>query len=204
MAKYYAVRNGRNTGIYDNWSYCEKQVKGFENAEYKSFKTKKEAEDYLNNIKNDGNISLKDGLVAYIDGSYNDKNKEYGSGIYFVKDNQEHFYYFKGNDVRFVKNRNVAGELMAAIWIMKYCIDKNINKLHLFYDYAGIEKWAIGEWKTNKELTKLYKQFYDSIKDKLEVNFFKVEAHSGDEKNDIADNLAKKSLQENKIENLLT
>jgi ribonuclease HI len=42
--KYYAVLKGRKTGIFTSWEECEKQVKGFRGALYKSFKTKGEAE----------------------------------------------------------------------------------------------------------------------------------------------------------------
>ena len=37
--KFYAVRNGRKTGIFLTWEECEQQVKGFKDAEYKSFST---------------------------------------------------------------------------------------------------------------------------------------------------------------------
>lgn len=42
--KYYVVWRGRKTGIFTSWAECEKQVKGFVAAEYKSFGTLKEAE----------------------------------------------------------------------------------------------------------------------------------------------------------------
>jgi len=42
--KYYVVWKGRKTGIFTSWAECEKQVKGFVNAEYKAFGTLKEAE----------------------------------------------------------------------------------------------------------------------------------------------------------------
>jgi len=41
--KLYAVANGRKTGIFDNWEDCEKQVKGFSGAKFKSFKNKQDA-----------------------------------------------------------------------------------------------------------------------------------------------------------------
>ncbi|MDU3828142.1 MAG: RNase H family protein, partial [Peptostreptococcus sp.] len=66
--------------------------------------------------------------------------------------------------------------------------------LDLYFDYNGIEKWCTGEWKTNKEGTKNYKQFYDGIKNRLRVNFYKVKAHSGVDYNELADKLAKESL----------
>ena len=42
MAYYYAVKNGKNPGIYSTWAECEKQVKGFPNAQFKKWKTKDE------------------------------------------------------------------------------------------------------------------------------------------------------------------
>ena len=47
MAYYYAVKNGKNPGIYSTWAECEKQVKGFPNAQFKKWKTKDEAEAYI-------------------------------------------------------------------------------------------------------------------------------------------------------------
>ena len=42
--KYYVVWKGRETGIFTSWAECERQVKGFVAAEYKSFGSLKEAE----------------------------------------------------------------------------------------------------------------------------------------------------------------
>jgi len=42
--KYYVVWKGRRTGIFTSWADCEKQVKGFVAAEYKSFGSLREAE----------------------------------------------------------------------------------------------------------------------------------------------------------------
>ena len=41
--KFYAVRKGYNTGIYESWDECKKQTSGFSGAEFKSFPTKEEA-----------------------------------------------------------------------------------------------------------------------------------------------------------------
>ena len=43
--KYYAVKNGRVPGIYNSWAECQKQIHGFKNASYKSFTSRKEAEE---------------------------------------------------------------------------------------------------------------------------------------------------------------
>ncbi|NGP45388.1 ribonuclease H [Bacillaceae bacterium SIJ1] len=42
--KYYTVWRGRSPGVYATWSECEKQVKGFQGARFKSFPSKDSAE----------------------------------------------------------------------------------------------------------------------------------------------------------------
>lgn len=43
--KYYVVWHGRKTGIFSTWAECEKQIKGFKGASFKSFPTLAEAEE---------------------------------------------------------------------------------------------------------------------------------------------------------------
>ncbi|QDZ77515.1 RNase H1/viroplasmin domain-containing protein, partial [Bacillus cereus] len=42
--KVYAVRKGRETGIFYSWKECETHVKGYSGAQYRSFPSKKEAQ----------------------------------------------------------------------------------------------------------------------------------------------------------------
>lgn len=42
--KYYVVWNGHNPGIYNSWTDCQLQTKGFPGAVFKSFDTRAEAE----------------------------------------------------------------------------------------------------------------------------------------------------------------
>ena len=42
--KYYVVWEGNDTGVFDSWSACQAQIKGYPNAKYKSFKTREAAE----------------------------------------------------------------------------------------------------------------------------------------------------------------
>ena len=66
-----------------------------------------------------------------------------------------------------------------------------IQKLSIYHDYEGIASWCLGKWKTNREGTKAYKAYFDSICDRMEIEFVKVKGHSGDKYNDRADELAK-------------
>lgn len=45
--KYYAVRSGREPGIYLTWEECKAQVDGYPNAEHKGFSALRDAEVYL-------------------------------------------------------------------------------------------------------------------------------------------------------------
>lgn len=42
--KFYAVWKGVNPGVYDSWTDCQLQIKGYKGALYKSFDTREEAE----------------------------------------------------------------------------------------------------------------------------------------------------------------
>lgn len=48
MPKFYVVWKGRATGIFESWEDCQLQINGFKDAEYKSFKTRKLAEQAFN------------------------------------------------------------------------------------------------------------------------------------------------------------
>ena len=52
-SKFYVVWEGHNPGIYMSWATCQTQIKNYPNARYKSFKTRKEAEDAYANGSGD-------------------------------------------------------------------------------------------------------------------------------------------------------
>lgn len=198
MGKFYVVKKGRKVGIYKTWSECQEEIKGFSGAEFKSFKNMEEATKYL---YTDNSVIFSEAdsyIVAYVDGSYEDSLKRYGSGILVLKDNNVILEKsFGGSEESLISMRNVAGEIKAAEFAMMYCLEKGFNKLVLHYDYLGIEKWCNGEWKAGKSGTIRYKQKYDEfVNEGLMVKFVKVRAHSGDKYNDMADKLAKKGVIE--------
>ena len=41
--KIYAVRNGRQTGLFTTWAECQKQVTGYAGARFKGFTSAEEA-----------------------------------------------------------------------------------------------------------------------------------------------------------------
>ncbi len=193
--KYYAVRVGKTTGIFTSWDECKANVHGYPCAEFKSFTTLPEAKAFMSGKETDVTVTMREGAAtAYVDGSYNAETTEFSYGaVIFVGDEvYEMNKAFSDPDLALM--RNVAGEIKGAEAAMTFCIDRGISKLDIYYDYQGIEKWCTGDWKTNKAGTISYKNYYDSIKTKLDVRFVKVKGHSGDKYNDRADELAKAAL----------
>ena len=45
--KFYAVKQGRQPGIYTTWSDCQKQTVGYKGAKFKGFVTKEEAQKHI-------------------------------------------------------------------------------------------------------------------------------------------------------------
>jgi ribonuclease HI len=194
--KFYAVKKGRATGIYNNWADCKAQTEGFTGAVYKSFPTAEEAAAFMGwtkESKEDESFQREEcEIVAYVDGSYNSATNEYGSGVVLIENGEEICLSEKGNDEQMALMRNVAGEIKASEMAMKYAKEHGYQSLEIVHDYEGIARWCLGEWKTNKEGTKKYKDAYDTYSRSVRIVFTKVKGHSGDTYNDMADVLAKK------------
>ena len=204
--KYYAVRKGRNTGIFLTWNECKAQVEGFKGAEYKSFTETQEAEQYLNKVSNNycsASNSSKDRegkLLAYVDGSYNKDNNVSGYGIVLVE-NEEVLYTEKMalKDNKFNSHRNIFGEVKASERAVQIALERGFKSVCIVYDYKGVEYWMTGEWECRNELTQQYKRNMDDYKKDIEISFIKVKSHAseengGDKFNEMADKLAKEAV----------
>ena len=202
VKKYYAVKKGRETGIFDNWDKCKSLVMGFNGAIYKSFLTLAEAEAYMGissgetkpNTEKEEEVFDEDTAVAYVDGSYNVKTMEFSSGAVLFYKGKHKTFSEKFSDPELCEMRNVAGEIMGSEIVIKFCIEHGIKKLVIYHDYQGISCWALGEWKANKQGTKDYADFCKNARKYLDFSFRKVKGHSGDKYNDLADKLAKQAL----------
>jgi len=190
LKKYYAVKEGKKPGIYETWEECREQVNGYSGAVYKSFPDRESA---LLFIKGEEKKE-KSETYAYVDGSFLLENFEFSFGAVIFHNGEMKEFSEKFSDPELVTMRNVAGEIKGAEFVMRYCVENDIKEIDIYYDYMGIEKWCTGEWKANKSGTINYRDYYNSIKDKLKVNFIKVKGHSGDKYNDLADKLAKSAL----------
>lgn len=206
--KYYVVKNGLVPGIYNSWPECEKQVKGYNNAVFKSFKSLEEAEVYYSNgkkrVKEIDVEELKDNeVIAYVDGSYDNNVKKYGYGAIIISKNSKEVLEGNGEEEDLIELRNVAGELKAAIHSIKYAIKNKFKKIYIHYDYSGIENWYKGEWRANTEFTKKYIDFAATVRKEIDVEFIKIKAHSGNRYNDEVDIIAKNAIKKTyKLKNI--
>lgn len=133
--------------------------------------------------------------LAYVDGSFNISTGVYGyGGVLLCRDGSIRPLQGHGRDETLRTMRNVAGEIHGSMAAIQAAADAGIASITIFYDYMGIEMWANGQWKTNKEGTRAYKAFIEAIRPRIEIRFQKVAAHTGVRFNELVDQLAKASV----------
>lgn len=219
---FYAVANGRTIGIFLNWNDCNNSVKKYKNALYKKFNTKEEADNFIkvnekniddinNNIENhniivnskDDNIVFNPDYYVYTDGACSNNGKDNalaGIGIFFgINDNRNISKKIEG------KQTNNTAELSAIIETYHIIENDILNgkKIAIVSDseYAIKCVSSYGEkcykkcWNVdipNKDLVKIA---YEMYKDKLNIQFIHIKAHTNNTDihsfgNDNADKLA--------------
>ena len=217
MQKFYAVKNGRQTGIFMTWDECKDKITGYKGAVFKSFsniddakkflgcddfsddmENQKDKEEQMYHTKEEDIFKdlRKDEMIAYIDGSYEDSSKYFSyAGVMFY-DNVSEDFAFASNDQDLISMRNVAGEVKASMYVIEKAVEYNLSKVIIYYDYTGIENWAVGNWKTNNNLTKSYRKFCEDMSKKIKIEFVKVKSHTNIKYNEYVDKLAKKAIKD--------
>ena len=203
--KIYAVKKGKKTGIFYNWDECKASIDRYPGAEFKGFFTEEEANAYLSgivqnrelHITDKGEASLQNHIIAYVDGSFDEKIGKYSFGCIIIKPNGEIVRESgNGDNPESVALRNVTGEMLGAMFAVKWCAINGYSAIQICYDYSGIEMWATGEWRAKNDLTQKYAAFMSENSKKIAISFKKIAAHTGDKYNEEADKLAKKALLE--------
>lgn len=218
--KYYAVQVGRIPGIYGTWDECKAQTEGVSGAKHKTFSSLEEAERYVRGAnddaldaesttplsKDDLNSQVEKAvaalaeneIIAFVDGSYDvtQEKSAFGAIIFSHGSNRDILYkaFTKQLGEEFISLRNVAAELEAVKESINWAIQYGKSKISIYYDYEGIEKWADGQWKANKAITKEYVRFIQEKRALLQIEFTKVPAHSGVRFNEEVDAIAKNAL----------
>lgn len=146
--KFYAVKQGRKTGMFLTWDDCKKQVMGYPGAIYKSFGTEAEAKEYLGIGSAvaglDSGISGTECAVAgriqtgtpasgaveiYVDGSYHAATKEFSYGMVVLIDGREEKFSQKmsdpgtGTDAKREPERSKEAKLPCSMhWIIRFLL----------------------------------------------------------------------------------
>ena len=206
MAKksFYAVKKGNKTGIFNSWAECKDAIDGFPCAEYKGFYTLEEAEAYMNGeniyleaIKKD----IEEGyIVAYTDGTYNDRTQEYAYGVCIINEKLEEINLCdKLKYAGFLSNQNIAGEILAVLTALDWAVSNGYEKIKVYHDLEHISKWASGEYTANSDVAKFFvKKLDDKYNGVIEVKYEKVKGHSNNPYNNKADRLAASAIEGNR------
>ena len=181
--KFYAVKCGHETGIFKTWAECEAQVKGYAKVPLETY-----------NLTTTETVEEPKGPYAFVDGSFNPNTNVYGYGGFLRADGQEYILQGSGNDSEKAKIRNVAGEIDGAVAAVKCALDLGLEELSIYYDYQGIESWAVLDWKRNNKFTHEYAEYMQEAMQKINIIFIKVKGHTGVEGNERADVLAKAAV----------
>jgi ribonuclease H-related protein len=89
-------------------------------------------------------------------------------------------------------SHQIAGEIKAVTESVKWCIENKVREVTIYYDYKGLEKWAVGEWKTKKMISQQYSDFMKS--NNVKIRWVKIQSHTGKVWNEYADKLAAKAI----------
>ncbi|WP_240375812.1 ribonuclease H [Bacillus piscicola] len=150
--KWYVVWTGRKPGIYNSWSECEKQVKGFPNASFRSFTSEEDAkkafQGKLTSKKATQHIGPED---SYIEDSISvDVGSRGNPGFVEYKgvDTKTGSIIFSHPGVEMGTNN--MGEFLAIVHALSYLKQKNSNK-PVYSDSATAIKW-VRDKKANSSL----------------------------------------------------
>ena len=213
--KVYAVKVGRQTGLFTSWPECEAQVRGFMGAKYKGFATAAEAMAWLQGAENEsapggaGNRASGGGVTEKISGEadyliYTDgsclinPNGPGGWAAVVIEQKKGGGRELSGGDPSTTNNRM---ELTAAVQALSavpvgatviLCTDSQYMKNGFTKNW--LKGWKKNGWKTSKGTPVLNQDLWrelDELYWQRHVEFRWVKGHVGIKYNERCDKLAK-------------
>lgn len=186
VGKFYAVKVGRRPGIYSTWAECQKQILGFSGAKFKSFTSRKEAEEFIR-IKNEVEMPSS-ATTVYFDGGAKDGR---AGGATYIPSKQIVYFQRAIPDPITKKETNSRGELTGLILALTH----TDGPLIVYGDnqYVLDVGAGINNEKANLDLVDKVRQL---VKNR-NILWKWVKGHSGDPGNDVVDRYATKALNLN-------
>ena len=91
---------------------------------------------------------------------------------------------------------NVGGEIWGVLAGIDYAVNTyNPSDITIYHDYIGLSKWVSGEWKAKNPTTSSYSRYVKAKKNERIIRFIKVDGHSNNLLNDLADTYANKGTE---------
>ena len=207
MTKYYAVKRGRQTGIYDNWESTKRQVWGFQKASYKKFNDLESARKFLGDDKATVIKDTRTEVVSYnkadeliepihydlperdkpktthrleavISGSGDKKTGYYTFGSVVIENgHMVQRMTHGGNIEKYGQNYNITGEILGTIKTIEYAIEKGYKEICVYYSLEGIDRWATGIWNARLPITKLYRRKIKEYQKKITLDFRSIDRY---------------------------
>lgn len=137
--------------------------------------------------------------IAFTDGAYSQNKNKAGYGVVLFTQNNKEIYnkvfrWSTQSHKEIIKMHNVAAECEAVKFAVQKAIEKDIQKITIFYDYEGILKWLTKEWGTNTNYTENYVDEMTLYSKQIKMGFVKVKSHVGIIYNELADEVATNAL----------
>jgi ribonuclease HI len=149
---YYAVNQGKTTGVYSSWGECKEQITGYTKAVYRKFQDKQEAEYF---VEHGTEMELKKPVYTkktiFTDGATSNNHtlnvpRKSGIGVYF----SDGCSISAPFDILPLTNQRA--ELYAIIMAIKEAIAKKWKRIRIYtdsmYSINCITKWC-KKWKLN-------------------------------------------------------
>ncbi|WP_270384171.1 ribonuclease H family protein [Ligilactobacillus salivarius] len=217
MGKFYAVKKGRKTGIFTTWAECQKQVSGFPKAEFKSFISKQEADDWLKEIKSSNENRRKSySVIVYTDGGSRNHGNKKGEHVkkndkaawaYLIKyqgsiiSDTDGEYGSTNNRMEIMalkkalldlKQRELQNEKILVVLDSKYVLDAITKR--------WLQSWEKNGWKTSAGTGVKNKELWMEISRLLlefpNLDYQWTKGHANDEGNNLVDELLNKTMDQ--------
>ena len=180
---YYAVHVGRETGVYDSWEECKRQIDGFSDADYCMFLDKDMAQRWPDAVLAQDSSEPDNSerfAMCYVSGSYNQATGKWGYGVVlFEEDHEDDAIIFANSGKSNADYESVAGECYGAITGVKQAKKLGYTTVFVCASYEGVEAWATYRWDRQDAFARMYSSTMYALKQSIEVEFQKASGSAG-------------------------